>query len=346
MNYLINDLISKSRLSLKTKPDCDKLSDYIFEEINENISTQTLRRILGLVKTTTKPTLNTLDILSRYIGFDSYNSYILEKGNQHIYPVNIQLITMLFRTPLQEVNQNGISQLFRTISKYIYDCPEIIAQLDDDTISQETFRYYFIERYPSYDLYNHGLDAVLNKMKTIYKEDHWFQLFIDSTLLLCKSSSITKKGFINQYSSFSEKPTKDVHPFLIGRYFGMNYIIDERKKERKKIQEEVINIFSSNETSPLNKFCILLTYVESLIYTKSYRHGFELIEKYWDHKIVLANWMDYGYKEVIKVFHFICLFNIGNPIDAKGVERTINLDTIPFYFKQHYSNILKKEKHN
>jgi len=55
--------------------DCIGLAKDIFEKIKSKLSTDTLRRIFGLIKTDTQPSLFTLEVLSKYIGFVSYDDF-------------------------------------------------------------------------------------------------------------------------------------------------------------------------------------------------------------------------------------------------------------------------------
>ena len=53
--------------------DCERLAMSIRSALNETIGTTTLKRIFGFVSDVDAPRLSTLDILSRYCGFDSYD---------------------------------------------------------------------------------------------------------------------------------------------------------------------------------------------------------------------------------------------------------------------------------
>ena len=56
--------------------DCGNLSNSIFEKVKSSVSTDTLRRIFGLIETKSQPSLFTLEILSKYVGFDGYYDFI------------------------------------------------------------------------------------------------------------------------------------------------------------------------------------------------------------------------------------------------------------------------------
>ena len=56
--------------------DCNNLSNSIFGKVKSSVSTDTLRRIFGLIETKSQPSLFTLEILSKYVGFDGYYDFI------------------------------------------------------------------------------------------------------------------------------------------------------------------------------------------------------------------------------------------------------------------------------
>lgn len=76
---LKTDLEIKFGRKLKYSKDCKFLSTQIFEATNRQLSESTIKRFFGLIKTTFKPSKFTLDTFSVYLGYDSWNSYLLFK---------------------------------------------------------------------------------------------------------------------------------------------------------------------------------------------------------------------------------------------------------------------------
>ncbi len=60
---------------LQTRNDCELLSEAIADKTGKLLSANTLRRVLGIIPTSSKPTLTTLDILSAYLGYKNYYEY-------------------------------------------------------------------------------------------------------------------------------------------------------------------------------------------------------------------------------------------------------------------------------
>lgn len=70
---IIKKIEEKFGKKLQYSSDCEALSEAILEETGERISVATLKRMAGFVSKTCKPRLATMDILSLYIGYPSYN---------------------------------------------------------------------------------------------------------------------------------------------------------------------------------------------------------------------------------------------------------------------------------
>ena len=56
--------------------DCIELSQNIFDNVKLTLSSDTLRRFFGLIETSTQPSLFTMDILSKYVGFAGYYDFV------------------------------------------------------------------------------------------------------------------------------------------------------------------------------------------------------------------------------------------------------------------------------
>jgi hypothetical protein len=73
LKSLVEFTFGKQILSLN---DCVSLSDSIFEKVKIPISSDTLRRLFGLIDTNSKPSLFTIETLSKYVGFSGYYDFL------------------------------------------------------------------------------------------------------------------------------------------------------------------------------------------------------------------------------------------------------------------------------
>src|SRR3954447_26003216 len=61
--------------------DCILLSEEVYGKISLTVNPNTLRRLFGLIKSDYSPSYTTLDILSRYCGFASFEEFKRLKNN-------------------------------------------------------------------------------------------------------------------------------------------------------------------------------------------------------------------------------------------------------------------------
>lgn len=71
----INFIKQKSGLSFSQSKDYFLLAEMIFFTTGEHISDNTLRRLMGVKNDGGVPRISTLDIVARFLGFDSWCSY-------------------------------------------------------------------------------------------------------------------------------------------------------------------------------------------------------------------------------------------------------------------------------
>ena len=63
--------------TLKTPKDFDQLEEIIFQKVHEPVSASTLRRFWGYQHdAAVAPRISTLDILSRFVGYDSWDDFL------------------------------------------------------------------------------------------------------------------------------------------------------------------------------------------------------------------------------------------------------------------------------
>ncbi|MDC3252967.1 hypothetical protein OAU25_01810 [Crocinitomicaceae bacterium] len=73
---LKNEIEQKLGISIQRRGDCQLLSDAVLSELGESINYNTIRRFFGVDKSSVfEPSKNTLNILSKFLGYASYNQF-------------------------------------------------------------------------------------------------------------------------------------------------------------------------------------------------------------------------------------------------------------------------------
>lgn len=91
---------------MKTPKDFDFLSECIFKKFHEKLSPTTLKRIWGYLSESTTPRKSTLDILSQFVGYDSWKDFC-EKNPTEDNPIE--------EIPKEETSKEGTPKEERLI---------------------------------------------------------------------------------------------------------------------------------------------------------------------------------------------------------------------------------------
>jgi hypothetical protein len=77
LSLLLDQVIVKHGHQIVHSKDCDHLAAVISDQTGELISGSTIKRLFGFIKTNSFPNKYTLNLLSRFIGHDSFNNFVL-----------------------------------------------------------------------------------------------------------------------------------------------------------------------------------------------------------------------------------------------------------------------------
>lgn len=77
---LCNEIERLAGREMKTPRDFDWLSDLIAERTRERISASTLKRLWGYLNNDVQPRAFTVDVLARFVGYDSYSAFCERSG--------------------------------------------------------------------------------------------------------------------------------------------------------------------------------------------------------------------------------------------------------------------------
>lgn len=125
MDYtqILIDIQRKSSINLNSVRELKRLMEEIEILTNETIGFNTLRRLFGFLPKT-KPSIKTLNTLSRFLGFSSYSTYLNDKSiyddwyfNQQL--LRIKLSNQLMDNDIRFINSGVISSKNITVFAYL-----------------------------------------------------------------------------------------------------------------------------------------------------------------------------------------------------------------------------------
>lgn len=91
--------------------DCKSLSECIVTETSHLLSPSTLRRFFGFLATNSNPSRVTLDILSAYCGYGSWDDFRVQNSHTTQYPDSISSIWETAKQKAKAISQKNVKQL-------------------------------------------------------------------------------------------------------------------------------------------------------------------------------------------------------------------------------------------
>jgi hypothetical protein len=94
LNILKKLVETKIERTVKTRGDCQLISDAILESLDVEISYSTIKRVYGL-NASTKPNTRTLNILANFVGYNNYSHFIQTYNFESSNNLNFQIYKVI-----------------------------------------------------------------------------------------------------------------------------------------------------------------------------------------------------------------------------------------------------------
>jgi hypothetical protein len=214
--------------------ECLELQRDIFRKTETLISTNTLRRFFGLIKSTHSPSQTTLHTLASYCGYHSFDD-LLETATKSADSNNdalLRYIISLFRdSSVADTSDMTFYNLVRLTVEFLNKHPELADAFQRAVAKTKNGQNFYFEPFVNIDkldgYYGDGLLYYLSEKKTTEA-----QIFGNSQL--AKRYWLT--GDANRFAHYSKKTLSfalqpDIHPFVCGRHFGTRVL--QAKQEEK-----------------------------------------------------------------------------------------------------------------
>ncbi|MGB1169498.1 MAG: hypothetical protein ACPH3L_09105 [Flavobacteriaceae bacterium] len=108
IDILKKEIEKKIGKKVTNRGDCELVSNVILENLEEEISYSTIRRLYGLVNET-KPNNRTLNTLSKFIGYKNYIHF----SQNYSYKQKIDLTEIIYKT----VSRNNAEEIIKLVNK-------------------------------------------------------------------------------------------------------------------------------------------------------------------------------------------------------------------------------------
>ena len=262
LEELRNAVSNKLGKQITSSSHCDELSAEL-NKIGFIINQQTFRRFFGLIKSSGKFHIFTLDALSQYCGFPDFSSF-----KKSLIENELEVFFGDIEAQHPEFNYWALSE---SICRKIIDSPSLLASVHHQLVKYPLARTFFIEHHPMRDLAG---TVYAQYFHDYLKYEHANEAKLFAYGFLYMSAFLTENPeFMEIYSQkISETElTSEVYVLPAARKFGVPLLQSWLKKEEQNFIEIYNEMLAAREIykkSSENSVCSFeYTVLEHLIFT-------------------------------------------------------------------------------
>lgn len=349
LEKLKQSLIENAGVRLKRSVDCDKLAETVSNKTSTYINGISFKRLLGFTKYPFNPSIQTLDIICQFLGFDNWysfeqyhaNSVIISKKEFEIYS---SCFDIDFMNDV-ESHEGAFQSVARKIALRFREDPNTLIRHLTELMQKKQFQIFCVEHFPDYDnlcnYYYKVFEEYLKHKTTTSAQIYGnCMLFLKSLWIL---DELASKEHINQVNQFEIGPS--LHPYLIGRYFACNILYDSHFGGGKKLNEIYDRYLAMRDSLPKSGKHFMdfpaSEYIvsEALLQVHQYEKCMEIVEFAFTEFPLKMEFVRKGYYKQMQLFWLI-----SNKKSEPNFDFHIDLKKIQpekFYFiSQKYFTVL------
>lgn len=155
LKTLQEKVLELSSVQLKRSVDCDKLAKVVSEQTNTYINGISFKRLFGFTKYPFNPAIQTLDVLSQFVGHNNWYEFELSiNNNQPISNSELDILLSFYDFDLInqiEYHDGGIQCMSRKIALRFREDVTTFKRAISLIAKNEHAQIFFIEHFPDYD---------------------------------------------------------------------------------------------------------------------------------------------------------------------------------------------------
>lgn len=350
-NLLKREVEKKFGRRILSSADCHNLSYEIVQWSKTKISFNTLRRFFNLMKADHQPSMYTLNALSGFCGYSSFDDFITTKSNHAPETDNaeasglLNYLVLLFKnTEVSNLNDATYFSLVQQTIGFLEQHTFLIERFQKEISGTKNGQKFYFELFINIDklnsFYGDGLHYYLQE-----KKDTEAQLFAHS-LLCFKSWLIMNDEDVKQYHAVLLKyeVNKAMQPSVCARYFASQlFYADVMGLDKEPIFVQARQFYASivpHKDHYTSFYCFEIILAEAIMLVGQYEEAlFYIDELFIKLKRYVPSYIDVALLETVCLFRAIAFAHTGKK--QKAYE--ILCDIIPFKFgflSKQYLNIL------
>jgi hypothetical protein len=332
--------------------DCHSLSNEIMQWSQIKISFNTLRRFFNLMKADHQPSMYTLNALSGFCGYSSFDNFITSRSNLNLNgePEEasglLNYLVLLFKnTEVSNVNDVTYFSLVQQTIYYLEQHAYLIERFQKEIAGTQNGQRFYFELFINIDklnsFYGDGLRYYLHE-----KRDAEAQLFAHS-LLCFKSWLVRDDEAVRQHYAIllRYEVTKLMQPSVCARYFASQlFYADVMGLDKEPILDRARQFYAS--IVPLKDhyasfYCFEIILSEAIMLTgQQYEEATYYIDALFIKlKRYVPSYINVALLETVCLFRAIVFAHTGRK--QKAIEILCDIVPIKFCFlSKQYLNIL------
>jgi hypothetical protein len=222
-------VLEVSSIELKRSIDCDKLATYVSVKTKTYINGISFKRLYGFTQYPFNPSIQTLDILSKFVGFDSWNAFENYHSNKRsISKIEVDIYQTFFDIDFIndiDPHDGGFQLVARKIALRFREDPLALVLNLPQFMKKKQFQIFFAEHFPDYDnlcTYYY----LIYESYLLHKKTPESQLF-GNCMLFLKAFWLRDEAECSKFIlEINKTDVLNFHPYLIGRYYACNLLYD------------------------------------------------------------------------------------------------------------------------
>jgi hypothetical protein len=339
-------LLDQSSIELKRSVDCDKLAEHVSSQTSSYINGISFKRLFGFTKYPFNPSIQTLDILSQFLGFEGWYEFEhYQNGRKSISKQEMDIYSSCFDIDfVNEVapHEGAFQSVSRKIALRFREDPSTLLRNLPSLMKKKQFQIFFAEHFPDYDnlcTYYYQVYESYVEHKTTLEA----QLF-GNCMLFLKSFWIMDEVNCNKYlHAVNSIPIdSEIHPYVIGRYYACNFLFDSFFNSGEQLDRYYDEYIAMRDLLPKNgkhfydfpasEYIV----VEALLHCKQYKKCIEVIDKATQDYNLRMEFVRKGYFRQMQLFRLISARKLDTELNISFELNKINPDNFYFISKKYF----------
>jgi hypothetical protein len=339
-------LLDQSSIELKRSVDCDKLAEHVSIQTNSYINGISFKRLFGFTKYPFNPSIQTLDILCQFVGFDGWYQFEqYQFGRKSISKQEIDIYSSCFDIDLVNdvaPHEGAFQSVSRKIALRFREDPSALLRNLPGLMKKKQFQVFFAEHFPDYDNlcsyyylvyesyleHKTTLEAQLFGNCMLFLRSFWNRDEANCTRYLIAVNSIT----INN----------EIHPYVIGRYYACNFLFDSFFNNGDQFDKYYYEYIAMRDLLPKNGKHFYdfpaSEYIvsEALLHCKQYEKCIEVIDKATHDYSLRMEFVRKGYYRQMQLVRLIAARALDTELNISFELNKINPDNFYFISKNYF----------